>query len=58
MQKGEPQKYGTQYRIDPVTKEITFIEIGDEEHLDERRAGMGLESHGEYKARAIESAKR
>ncbi|MGW4411361.1 DUF6624 domain-containing protein [Nonomuraea sp. NPDC004702] len=47
VHEGRPQVYGTQYR---QTAEDGFgpHPIEDPEHLDERRAEMGLEPHAEY----------
>jgi len=46
MNTGRPQLYGTQFRM----SEGNFgpVPIEDEEHLEERRAAMGLESFEEY----------
>lgn len=51
--RGEPQTYGTQYRQKLVGGVVHFgpmTPIADPEHLDERRASMGLEPHASYVA--------
>lgn len=49
IMEGKPQLYGTQFRtIDGVTEPFP---IEDPEHLDERRARVGLETYAEYEAR-------
>lgn len=46
---GKPQIYGTQFRtIDGATEPFP---IADPEHVDERRARVGLETYAEYEAR-------
>ena len=42
VRKGLPQRYGTQYRIDPETGEKVYEPIEDPEGLAERRAAIGL----------------
>lgn len=49
IMEGKPQLYGTQFRtIDGV---IEPFPIEDPEHVDERRACIGLETFAEYEAR-------
>ena len=42
VRQGLPQRYGTQYRIDPETGEEVYEPIEDPEKLAERRAAIGL----------------
>jgi hypothetical protein len=49
MHRGEPQLYGTQFRIRDGTAEP--FPIADEENLDRRRADAGLEPFASYHAR-------
>ena len=47
LREGKKQLYGTQFDI--VEGEITLLPTEDEEHLDERRASVGLPPIAEYK---------
>ncbi len=49
VSQGKKQIYGTQYRRNIETGEITFDPIVDPENLDERRREVGLGSFEEYK---------
>jgi hypothetical protein len=44
---GKPQLYGTQTRRSE-NNEICLVEVEDEENLEKRRLGVGLESMSEY----------
>ena len=46
---GKPQMYGTQFRI--IAGVIEPFPIEDPDHVDERRARVGLETLAEHKAR-------
>lgn len=48
MNTGRKQIYGTQLKLNPVTKKMELYEVEDSEHLDERRASVGLESIKSY----------
>jgi uncharacterized protein DUF6624 len=48
MHDGQPQLYGTQFRRDELGLRAWTIE--DPEHLDERRAAVGLPPFAEYEA--------
>lgn len=45
---GRKQLYGTQYSINPITKNKTLDPVEDPENLNKRRAALGLVSHEEY----------
>lgn len=45
---GEPQLYGTQYKIN-IDKSINFIEIEDFENINIRRLELGMSSFEEYR---------
>ena len=49
VSRGEKQIYGTQFRRNIETGEVTFYPIVDTENLDERRREVGLGSFEEYK---------
>lgn len=40
--KGKPQRFGTQFYVDPDSKRLEPRPIEDESHLDRRRASLGL----------------
>ncbi len=49
-----PQLYGTQYRV--ASKSVVeFIEIEKLEHIEQRRADLGMESFDEYKKKVEQS---
>ena len=49
IMEGKPQIYGTQFRtIDGVSEPFP---IEDPEHVDERRASVGLDTYAAYEAR-------
>lgn len=45
---GKKQIYGTQVKQNEVTKKMELFEVEDLEHLNERRASVGLEPIEEY----------
>jgi hypothetical protein len=45
---GKKQIYGTQVKQNEVTKKMELFEVEDLEHLNERRASIGLEPIEEY----------
>ena len=47
MSEGNPQVYGTQFR--EANGEMAPFPIEDEQHVDERRAKVGLQPLAEYK---------
>ena len=47
---GKPQMYGTQFRL--IAGVIEPLPIEDPDHVDERRARVGLETLAEYEARS------
>lgn len=47
----KPQKYGTQYTHDPDGSNLRPQPVEDPEHLDERRAAVGLEPAADYDRR-------
>ncbi|GAB3199049.1 hypothetical protein ABID22_001834 [Pontibacter aydingkolensis] len=47
----QPQKYGSQLRLNPDTQKYEFYPIDDEVNVDKRRAEMGMEPLGEYARR-------
>ncbi len=49
MMNGEPQLYGTQFQ--GSGEQMTVYPIADAEHVDERRASVGLDSFTEYEMR-------
>ncbi|MEU6496157.1 DUF6624 domain-containing protein [Streptomyces sp. NPDC046984] len=51
---GRAQLYGTQYAHEADGPSLRPQPIADPEHLDERRAAMGLEPHAEYDQRMRE----
>jgi hypothetical protein len=53
MHRGEPQLYGTQYRILDGILELWTVR--DPAGLDERRAALGLEREAENRARLLEA---
>ncbi len=54
VMQGQPQKFGTQYKYDSVSKKYEFFPIGDLKHIDKRRNSVGLESLRKYsRARGI-----
>lgn len=52
MMNGKPQIYGTQFQ--GRGKEMHVYPIDDVEHIDERRASVGLETRAEYEAKLRE----
>jgi len=48
MLEGKKQIYGTQLRRDEATQKLELWPVEDEEHLDARRATLGLEPIAEY----------
>lgn len=42
MRQGKKQLYGTQYKLDPESGNMTLWDVEDPDGLDERRAAMGL----------------
>jgi hypothetical protein len=48
MQRGQPQIYGTQLRVDPATRQMSLWPVRDEAAVDQRRAGVGLTPLAEY----------
>ncbi len=48
---GNKQLYGTQYREDPETGRFVFSPLEDPEHVNERRASMGMRPIQEYAER-------
>ena len=48
MHDGQPQLYGTQFRRDAQGLQVWTVE--DPEHLDQRRASVGLPPFAEYEA--------
>jgi hypothetical protein len=50
---GRPQVYGTQFH--PTESGLEPFPIEDPEHVDERRAALGLEPLAEYKAQLLEA---
>jgi hypothetical protein len=52
MRRGEPQIYGTQF-VGGVGGELHIHPIQDPEHMDERRASVGLGPFAEYEAQII-----
>ncbi|HVF89410.1 MAG TPA: DUF6624 domain-containing protein [Blastocatellia bacterium] len=48
MREGKKQIYGTQVRINDVTRKLELYPIEDEENVDKRRAGVGLPPIAEY----------
>jgi hypothetical protein len=51
MHRGEPQVYGTQYRVRDGVPELWTV--ADPAGLDERRAALGLEPEAENRARLL-----
>ena len=51
VHRGEPQVYGTQYRIRDGVPELWTVR--DPAGLDERRAALGLEPEAENRARLL-----
>jgi hypothetical protein len=51
MLEGRPQLYGTQFNN--VDGKLELHPIEDAEHVDERRAMLGLEPLAEYKAQLL-----
>jgi len=49
MMNGEPQMYGTQFQ--GTGEDMHVYPIDDSEHVDERRASVGLGTFAEYEAR-------
>jgi hypothetical protein len=47
-QNGRPQRYGSQFRTEPDGSVVPYP-IDDVEHLDERRASVGLGPFAEYR---------
>jgi hypothetical protein len=54
--RGEPQVYGTQYRVRDGVLELWTV--GDPAGLDERRAALGLEPEAENRARLLAAHER
>jgi hypothetical protein len=54
--RGEPQVYGTQYRVRDGVPELWTVR--DPEGLDERRAALGLGPEAEYRARLLAAVER
>lgn len=48
MWQGKPQIYGTQYHLSHDGREYQLWDVVDPEHLDRRRASVGLGPHAEY----------
>ena len=48
MREGKMQQYGSQTVIDKVSKKFVIFPIEDVDHVDERRASVGLESLKSY----------
>jgi hypothetical protein len=48
MQRGQPQIYGTQLRVDPATRQMSLWPVRDEAAVDQRRASVGLNPLAEY----------
>ena len=55
IREGKRQLYGTSFNIDNNTQVLTVDPIEDEEHIDERRAAMGMDSFAAQKERAFKS---
>jgi hypothetical protein len=51
MQRGEPQIYGTQYRV--IRGSLTLWTVREPESLDQRRATLGLPPEAENRARLL-----
>lgn len=51
----QPQLYGTSWKIEHKTQTLSYYPVDDEEHVDERRASMGLDTFTEQKDRAYKS---
>lgn len=51
MRQNKPQIYGTQAKTNPQTGKTEIVPIADPEHVDERRAKLGLSPLSEYKKR-------
>lgn len=51
MYQNKPQIYGTQAKTNPKTGKMELVPIADPEHVDERRAKLGLSPLSEYKKR-------
>lgn len=51
MRKGQKQLYGTQVKMDEKTGAPAIWPIEDEEHVDKRRAELGLEKMADYAKR-------
>jgi len=51
MHRGEPQVYGTQYMI--MNGQLSLWTVRDPDHLDERRAALGLPPEAENRARLL-----
>lgn len=45
---GQPQRYGSQLRLNQATQKYELYPIEDEAHVDERRAAVGLQPLAEY----------
>ncbi len=46
MHSGRPQRYGSQFTL--IEGELTLHEVEDPQHLDQRRAAVGLGPFAEY----------
>lgn len=51
MYQNKPQIYGTQAKTNPKTGKMELVPIADPEHVDERRAKLGLSPLSAYKKR-------
>jgi hypothetical protein len=49
MFSGRPQLYGSQFTL--IARELHLYEVEDPDHLDERRAAVGLEPFADYEQR-------
>lgn len=52
---GKPQLYGTSFKIDLKTGEMTYDPIEDMENVNTRRASMGMDTFEEHLQRAKDS---